>query len=225
MRRKQSGFTLVEIAIVLIIIGLLLGGVLKGQELIHSAKVKNLITDFRSVTTFVYAYQDRFRALPGDDRDAVGHVGALANGTVTTLGNGRINGNWNSAAANNAPGNTDESARFWEQIRRAGLASGDPMIGNPGYIYTNADGGNVGITSDPVFTGAGSWPATFYVCSAGVQGRYARQIDTAMDDGNTSTGSVRVLGTAAGGELATSATVYQALPADDATLFTVCVAY
>ena len=42
MRNKQSGFTLVEIAIVLVIIGLLLGGVLKGQELINSAKVKNL---------------------------------------------------------------------------------------------------------------------------------------------------------------------------------------
>jgi prepilin-type N-terminal cleavage/methylation domain-containing protein len=44
MRSKQSGFTLVEIAIVLVIIGLLLGGVLKGQELINSAKVKNMAT-------------------------------------------------------------------------------------------------------------------------------------------------------------------------------------
>ena len=64
MRSKQSGFTLVEIAIVLVIIGLLLGGVLKGQELINSAKVKNFINDFRSTSTFVFAYQDRFRALP-----------------------------------------------------------------------------------------------------------------------------------------------------------------
>ena len=225
MRSKQSGFTLVEIAIVLVIIGLLLGGVLKGQELINSAKVKNLINDFRSVSTFVYAYQDRFRALPGDDRDAVGHVGAAANANAATIGNGRINGNWNSASANNAAGNTDESARFWEQVRRAGLASGDPAIGAAGYLYTNADGGNVGITGDAVFTGAGGWPATFYVCSAGIQGRYARQIDTTIDDGNTTTGTVRVLGAQAGGELASSATFYQVLPADDATLYTVCVAY
>jgi prepilin-type N-terminal cleavage/methylation domain-containing protein len=50
MRSKQSGFTLVEIAIVLVIIGLLLGGVLKGQELINSAKVKNMIaSDFRDL--------------------------------------------------------------------------------------------------------------------------------------------------------------------------------
>ncbi len=69
MRNKQSGFTLVEIAIVLVIIGLLLGGVLKGQELINSAKVKNMINDYRATSTFVFAYQDRFRALPGDDTE------------------------------------------------------------------------------------------------------------------------------------------------------------
>jgi prepilin-type N-terminal cleavage/methylation domain-containing protein len=66
MRKQQSGFTLVEIAIVLVIIGLLLGGVLKGQELINSAKVKNMIGDLRTVSSMVYAYQDRFKALPGD---------------------------------------------------------------------------------------------------------------------------------------------------------------
>jgi prepilin-type N-terminal cleavage/methylation domain-containing protein len=49
MNNKQSGFTLIEIAIVLVIIGLLLGGVLKGQELINSAKVKNFATDFRNI--------------------------------------------------------------------------------------------------------------------------------------------------------------------------------
>ena len=50
-RRQQSGFTLVEIAIVLVIIGLLLGGILKGQELINSAKAKSFAQDFRNVQT------------------------------------------------------------------------------------------------------------------------------------------------------------------------------
>ena len=53
MNKQQSGFTLVEIAIVLVIIGLLLGGVLKGQELINSAKVKNFATDFRNIPLFI----------------------------------------------------------------------------------------------------------------------------------------------------------------------------
>ena len=74
MKNQQKGFTLVEIAIVLVIIGLLMGGVLKGQELINSAKVKNFANDFRSISSFVYAYQDRFRALPGDDDAAANHV-------------------------------------------------------------------------------------------------------------------------------------------------------
>jgi prepilin-type N-terminal cleavage/methylation domain-containing protein len=56
-KTKQSGFTLIEIAIVLVIIGLLLGGVLKGQELINSAKVKNLATDFRNIP--LYRFQGK----------------------------------------------------------------------------------------------------------------------------------------------------------------------
>ena len=70
MKSHQKGFTLVEIAIVLVIIGLLLGGVLKGQELINSAKVKNIASDFRNVQVMIYGYQDKFRKLPGDDNTA-----------------------------------------------------------------------------------------------------------------------------------------------------------
>ena len=50
MKARQTGFTLVEIAIVLVIIGLLLGGILKGQEMITQAKIKNVIADFSGVS-------------------------------------------------------------------------------------------------------------------------------------------------------------------------------
>ena len=70
MKTKQTGFTLVEIAIVLVIIGLLLGGILKGQEMITQAKIKNVINDFNGITAAVTSYQDRYRALPGDDLNA-----------------------------------------------------------------------------------------------------------------------------------------------------------
>jgi prepilin-type N-terminal cleavage/methylation domain-containing protein len=66
----EAGFTLVEIAIVLVIIGLLLGGILKGQEMITQAKIKNIINDFNGVTVAVTSYQDRYRAIPGDDQNA-----------------------------------------------------------------------------------------------------------------------------------------------------------
>jgi prepilin-type N-terminal cleavage/methylation domain-containing protein len=221
VRRQQSGFTLVEIAIVLVIIGLLLGGVLKGQELINSAKVKNFANEFRNISTFVYAYQDKYRATPGDDANPAAHVGVTATTATTggTVGNARIEGNWNSQTG------TDESYLFWQHVRLAGLATGSTATAVPlGYLPTNADGGALGVTGAPVYTGpAPAWTANFFICSAGIQGRFVRQLDTTIDDGNTSTGTVRVLGTVAGGELATSATFYTVTPADDATLFTVCM--
>src|SRR4029078_610773 len=120
MRSQQSGFTLVEIAIVLVIIGLLLGGILKGQELINSAKVKNLANDFRVIPTYIYAYQDKFKALPGDDTAVTTHAtgSTLAPTPAGTQGNGVINGNWNSVT------NTDESRLFWQHVRLANLAAG-----------------------------------------------------------------------------------------------------
>ena len=66
MKRYSQGFTLIEIAIVLVIIGLLLGGVLKGQELITGARVRNLISQQDGIKAAFFGFQDRYRALPGD---------------------------------------------------------------------------------------------------------------------------------------------------------------
>src|SRR6266404_5761582 len=87
----EAGFTLVEIAIVLVIIGLLLGGILKGQEMITQARIKNIIND---VTVAVTSYQDRYRAIPGDDLNATTRwtVQAPASGN----GNGAIAGLYNA---------------------------------------------------------------------------------------------------------------------------------
>lgn len=64
--KKQSGFTLVEIAIVLVIIGLLLGGILKGQELINSARVRNMADQNSGIQAAYYGFIDRYRLVPGD---------------------------------------------------------------------------------------------------------------------------------------------------------------
>jgi prepilin-type N-terminal cleavage/methylation domain-containing protein len=122
MKRNQSGFTLIEIAIVLVIIGLLLGGVLKGQELINSAKVKNLAGDFRNIPVMIYGYQDKYRALPGDDIAVVAHASGVLATSPGTAGNGVIEGQWTSDTP------TDESYLFWQHIRLAGLATGSTTM-------------------------------------------------------------------------------------------------
>ena len=99
--RKQSGFTLIEIAIVLVIIGLLLGGVLKGQELIQSARVRNLISQQDGVKAAYFGFLDRFRALPGDYSKASTTIAGVAAGS-----NGNNNGQIQSIADGSGLTNT-----------------------------------------------------------------------------------------------------------------------
>jgi len=87
--KKQNGFTLVEIAIVLVIVGLLIGGVLKGREMITNSNLKRIDRDRSGIVAALQAYQDRYRVLPGDDnlasaRFAVGNIGAHTS-TVSSI--------------------------------------------------------------------------------------------------------------------------------------------
>jgi prepilin-type N-terminal cleavage/methylation domain-containing protein len=188
MRTQQSGFTLVEIAIVLVIIGLLLGGVLKGQELINSAKSKAIISDFRNTATMIAAYQDRFRALPGDDSSVQTHLAGatLATTPGTKQSNGLIDGNWDSNTG------TDESVLMWQHLRLANLAAGDSS--DPGatasnaWLPKNAENGPIGVQSNTPITG---WSGRLFICQGNISGRVAQQVDSTMDDGNPATGSIR----------------------------------
>jgi prepilin-type N-terminal cleavage/methylation domain-containing protein len=217
-RAKQAGFTLIEIAIVLVIIGLLLGGVLKGQELINSAKVKNLATDFRNIPLYFYGYQDRFKALPGDDaRVATNLAGAtLATTPASKIGNGVIDGVWNSTTT------TDESHLFWQHVRLAGLAAGPTSTADGNYIPRNSDGGIIGVQSNVGFTTI-TGPTTtmsgsYIICSDGILGSYVKQLDTILDDRETSTGSLRAIVSGATGGVAVASTAIV-----DANSYTVCM--
>src|SRR5512142_2289648 len=88
---KQQGFTLIEIAIVLVIIGLLLGGVLKGQELITSARVRNLISHQDGIKAAYLGFVDRYRALPGDYALATTNITGVSTAACSG-GNGNGNG-------------------------------------------------------------------------------------------------------------------------------------
>ena len=117
MYRKEQGFTLIEIAIVLVIIGLLLGGILKGQELITSARVRNLISQQDGIKAAFFGFQDRFRALPGDYAQAsttINCTPACTNGN----GNGQITANGVAGAT------VDEQIAAWEHLSKSGFING-----------------------------------------------------------------------------------------------------
>lgn len=219
--KKQGGFTLVEIAIVLVIIGLLLGGVLKGQELINSAKVKNFANDFRNIPLFIYGYQDKFRALPGDDPYPADHLGTGATkATNDKQGNGVIEGAWNS----NKPG--DESILFWQHVRLAGLASGPTTAPTSAteiqaFLPKNADSGIIGIASG-IQSPVDGLSGTHIVCSAGILGKFAKQLDTTMDDGATDTGSMRTIATPEPNQT-TAVKAIAGTSVQDANSYTVCM--
>lgn len=186
MNKYQKGFTLVEIAIVLVIIGLLLGGVLKGQELINSAKVKNLANDFRSIPVFIYGYQDKFKRLPGDDPNADTRFtgGKKASVTGQTPGNGVIEGSWNSTDVGS------ENVLFWQHVRLAGLAPGstDFTSSTTASLPSNAEGGAIGIQMSTPIKGLSG---TYYICSSGISSKLAQQLDTTLDDGAGDKGTLR----------------------------------
>jgi prepilin-type N-terminal cleavage/methylation domain-containing protein len=190
---RQAGFTLVEVAAVMVIAGLIYGSVLKNQELVASATAKRLVNDFRAITTAVRTYQSQYRSLPGDDRAVAQHVAAATQATTPAgrIGDARIDGAWNSLTA------TDESYLVWQHLRLARLLGGTadvPAAPAAGDAYNPRNGvdGRIGITSDTVLT-TGSWPVAYFACTSGIAGRLARRVDFLLDDGNTLSGDLRAI--------------------------------
>lgn len=207
--KKQQGFTLIEIAIVLVIIGLLLGGILKGQEMITQGKIKNAISDFNGVQAAYYGYQDRYRAAPGDDPNA----GTRWSGTTPGNGDSIVQGTYN-AACTTAP--TTESCMFWTHLRLAGFVAGSGAL-QP----NNNSGGIVGVQTGD---GAGSTALSFsglIICSSNLPDRIAIAVDQQLDDGLMASGQIRaVLNTAPNPIIpaSTAVTAYQETGANQYTL-------
>jgi prepilin-type N-terminal cleavage/methylation domain-containing protein len=209
-KSTEAGFTLVEIAIVLVIIGLLLGGILKGQEMITQAKIKNAINDFNGVTVAVTSYQDRYRALPGDDPNATTRwtVQAPASGDGNGIMLGKYKDN-NTAGAGGAPAAAGESNLFWQHLRIAGFVPGLTTLTGSGTPPPNATGGIIGVES-AVVGASGLGFTSLIVCSSNVPDKVAIAMDTQADDANSVSGQVRAqLQTAANPDTAaTPATAY-----------------
>src|SRR5258708_10284911 len=112
-------------AIVLVIIGLLRGGILKGQEMITQAKIKNIMADFSGISAAYHGYIDRYKKIPGDDPCAGGTVTLGNCGTTTGRWTGATAGDGNGIVAGtyNSPTSTDESRPWLAHLRPAGFVS------------------------------------------------------------------------------------------------------
>ena len=179
-KRKQSGFTLVEIAIVLVIVGLLLGGVLKGREMITNAKIKRVENDFAGVSAAIYAYQDRYGVLPGDDPAASTRFPGTWRSSDNGNGNGSIQGGWSST------NNGDESRKIWKHLRGAGLIAGPVDNTTASYQQpSNSFGGLVGVDL-AVYNLSGH-----NIVFGEIPGDIAQILEARGDDGVPNAGSIQ----------------------------------
>ena len=191
--KKQSGFTLVEIAIVLVIIGLLLGGILKGQELINSARVRNMADQNSGIQAAYFGFIDRYRQVPGDWA-ALPAAQAIGDATVTLGGdgNGRIDNDITEAAA------------VFSQLSKSNFLGGGftpatlaTAPGNEGdYIANiaspvNAFNGPLILTRNAGYSGTTSTRLNLHM-GVNVPVSIARELDIKVDDGLPNTGVLRM---------------------------------
>ncbi|MBF0428796.1 MAG: prepilin-type N-terminal cleavage/methylation domain-containing protein [Magnetococcales bacterium] len=211
--KQQSGFSLIEIAIVLVIIGLLIGGVLKGQAMVKNSKIKRIATDTAAVQGALNAYMDSYWVLPGDDANSATRwaIAAPASGTGTT-GNGLIEGFFNDAAGNTAVtvATTVESSHAWNHLYCEGLIKGvcTATAGATIAPPTNPIGGITGVADGRVTANRHLGLTKKMVCMRGIPSEYAMVYDTQFDDGAGLTGDVRGSAAADDGTAVGTATTY-----------------
>lgn len=211
--RKQRGFTLIEIAIVLVIIGLLLGGVLQGQQLIENSRVKSATNDFNGVAAGAFSYQDRYGRLPGDD-NATGITGRGDSWADVTAGDG--DGIIDGTLANVFDGG-GEVGDFFQMMRAAGFIAGDSGLTGADALPQNPFGGLTGVTNQTIGNGL----AGTKVCMSNVGGASAIALDTQLDDGDGASGRLRATEGTAGANTAPTDTALATAYSED-NLYTIC---
>ncbi len=185
--KPQQGFTLVEISIVLVIVGLILGGVLKGQVLIDSARVRSILNDINGIRASWYGFQDRFHALPGDYPDAAVNISAASK---SGDGDGGID-------------TKQEIASVWEHLATTGFISGafdgdSASVGN----LDNTDCSSATCPQNPYYgfykitytkkAESASGQSNEFYTGGKIPSSVLFEVDTKLDDGLPGSGLFRV---------------------------------
>ena len=197
MYKRQHGFTLIEIAIVLVIIGLLLGGVLKGQELITSARVRNLISMQDGIKAAYFGFLDRYRALPGDYAQAAANINGVTGGGACGVGNAG-NGNGDGQILPVAGTSAAENVLAWEHLSKAGFINGSytcAAAASPTSAPTNPYGQYLDLIFDNGYgvPAGGAAAVNRHILKTGgnIGSDLLAEIDRKVDDGNPAQGSYR----------------------------------
>ena len=208
----KQGFTLVELSIVLVILGLLVGGVLTGQSLIRSAELRAIVTERDKFATALNAFKDKYLALPGDMPNAYAYWGTACGTNATTLSTG-CNGDGDGVLNY---GTTGENSKLWEHLSRAGLVEGtfDGTAGTAAALLVSSlpkskfsqaywdmtnDSGtdylNIAGKSD-LYAVIGSYQSDKYLAPLNsLTNGEALNVDLKTDDGRADTGAVINAGT------------------------------
>lgn len=201
---KDKGFTLVEISIVMIIIGLLIGGVFGGMKLVDNANVQKTVQDIKAIESSTLIFRDTYRALPGDIRTPNNRISNCIANPCADGGDG--NRQIGVPLVGGAISNTDENFTFWHHLQAANLISMDysntlsmefgegapsaPIGG--GYRISSITGG-MGFCLTQ-FTGAQisvvGLPSADWTSAGGptISCNLIRGVDTKMDDGRPASG-------------------------------------
>jgi prepilin-type N-terminal cleavage/methylation domain-containing protein len=205
---KPHGFTLVELSIVLVIIGLIIGGVLTGQQVIQNARVTKTLNDLQGYESQFQTYQQNYGVLPGDDSTATTRFP-----TAGLAGNGNGNGSLDAKFTFDSTTLTDETVLVWQDLRAANLVKSQTPNNQPSNPFSGIYGFQTGAFGG-VFT-------TTVICLNNVPGTAAQAIDTRLDDGAPNGGSVQAMvSTGAVGE-ATAGTVATSYVAS--STYTMCI--
>ncbi len=176
---NRQGFTLLEISIVLVIISLLIGGILAGEQLIRTARNRSVIKQIEQINTSILTFSIKYDCLPGDCDDATSFFNGVTNGN----GNGMIGG-----YANSEETGTVENWQIWTHLAAAGLIEGS-YTGASGAGHTYRDA-NIGLNvpklknNEHIGIFLGFWGLDGSVSGAGFSGinHHVLQVGADMGD-------------------------------------------